>query len=245
MAARASSPPTARPVARASARPRVGTDDGGRDRAVGRGAGGRVEQMGAPLVGAGRADRGVAGDLDHPDQPPRVPRVGDPDAPGPARIVARVAQGGDVAAGAYQRRSHAGLPQLVDGPGRGPALDQAGRIDSARQGPGIEPSASPLPGPGAAQQDLADLLRRVGQAEISPRRSRLIGLLGFQTLKTASARWRQARAAATASQSRSGGRSGSSTAIDTTVPITGSGTRIIGFPAGRGPIAPTGRRPGW
>ena len=146
---------------------RVGTDDGGGDGADRRGSGTRVEQMGAALVGAGGADRSIAGHLDHPDQPTGVPRVGDPDTPGAARIVVWVAEGDDVAAGAHHRRGHAGLSQFVDGPGRGPALDQTGRVDPARQGPGIEPPGRPLPRQGAAEQNFSDLLRGVRQAELA------------------------------------------------------------------------------
>ena len=151
--ARASAKARSMPTTVADSRPSAGL------------AGVRVDEVPAALVGPGCRDGAGAVHLDHEQQPVLRQRVADADPPGLAGLGTPV--GGDVAAGVDHRGRHAGLPELVERPLDGPALDQARRVHAAGHAPRVEPAVRSVSRPAAELEHLGDLRRRRVQLDLA------------------------------------------------------------------------------
>src|SRR5579859_4652572 len=137
--------------------------DRGRCRPAGGPPGGRVDQVRAALVRAGGGHRGRG--LDHAGQRVRPPWV--PDAHPPAFPVPRCPEHRHVPAAVDKRTGQPRAAQLVQGPLRGPALDQASGVESARHRPRVEPAAGRLLGSLARAQHLGELRRHLAEGGLA------------------------------------------------------------------------------
>ena len=159
----ASGPRAKAAVASMSTAVRDGADDGDRRDAGGRAAGARVDDVGAAAGGAGRGD-GTGVHRDDRDQPARVVRVLDADAPGrPGGVEVRQV----MSPPAERQKSVSGRAARCGGGAfGGPALDHAGRVQDAAAAHG-EGAAGVALGRLAERQHLGDLRRAVGEGDLA------------------------------------------------------------------------------
>ena len=176
-----------------------------------------VDDAVAALVAAGGGDGTRR--FEHARQPVARPRVAHPDPPG--RSGHRVAECGEVPAGADHRRP---------GAGPGAVVERLLQPSPSRGRSGRRPRASPTdrtnrPTAHGPASTAPARPRKLGEGRPGGRwrrgGNRLIGLFGFQVLKTASARSRRAHARATATSTALRSASPILTSNDTIVPMTG------------------------